>query len=319
MTKNHDLLLLDDFLGMLMAERAASDNTKQAYKRDIESYISYLHKNKSSLNNSNQDEIRDYLKDLGQKHHFSAGTISRHLSSIRHLHKFMLSENVRNDNPTINIDSPRQSKKLPNTLSIDEVDSLLQTVERDVSPEGLRQKALLHILYSTGLRASELVTLKTLQIQHSTDKSGNKMYFLLVKGKGKKERLTILNDNAIATINSYLEYRDEFLPTDDNPLTPKNEFLFPSSGKSGHFSRQALGQMLKRLSCDSGIPPEKLYPHALRHSFASHMLNGGADLRVIQTLLGHEDISTTQIYTHIAKEHLKKIVEENHPLAGFDG
>lgn len=296
------------FLEMMAAERGASLNTISSYKRDLVDVDSFLSKKSVEIEKASSEEIRDYLVYL-QKAGMSPSTAARRLSAIKQFFQFLYSENIRKDNPTIIIDSPKLGKQLPKSLSMTEVELLLKHAHDDTSPEGLRLSAILEILYASGLRVSELVGLKLSALQYETGTRRIKP-LLIVRGKGNKERVVPLNKSAIDALSEYISIREIFVK-----LSKDSPWLFPSGGKGGHLTRQRLGQLLKQLAINSNIDPERISPHVLRHSFATHLLNNGADLRTIQEILGHSDISTTQIYTHIAKERLKSIVELHHPLA----
>ena len=303
---------LDDFLNMMQAERSASRHTLAAYRRDISQLYRYLEDRQFSVSSVPQVALEVYLRQLTGKRHLAASTCARKLSGIRHFFRFLVSENIRDDNPATYIDSPRQEKHLPNTISQEEVEILLTCSAEDESSEGKRLHTLLHILYASGLRVTELVSLKLTSIQITEGEDGPVAH-LLIRGKGNKERLVPMHEGAIRALYTYLRVRAEFEQGDD-----ETHWLFPSHSKSGHLTRQRFGQILKSLALKAGLDPAKIHPHALRHSFASHMLAGGADLRVVQELLGHADISTTQIYTHVLKEHLQELVETHHPLADAD-
>lgn len=307
-----DSHLIEEFLTMLSAERQASLNTLQAYHRDLQDASAFFHKRRTRLETASAQDISAWLNHLSAKAKVSERTAARKLSALRQCYAFIVDENIRTDNPTGDTEGPRLGRYLPNVLSHKEVDELLKTAREDTSPEGLRIHAFLQILYASGLRVSELVSLKLSHIQHIKDKK--KAAYLYIKGKGGKERIAPLHPEALDAIEAYLGCRGAFLISkkQDSP------WLFPSHGKTGHLTRQRLGQLLKQLAINSNIDPEKVHPHALRHSFASHLLAGGADLRVIQELLGHADISTTQIYTHVAQSRLKDVVLKKHPLAQKD-
>lgn len=301
--------LLEDFLVMMQAERAASKHTLDAYQRDLERFFDYIDSIHEDARTLAQSTIEDYLHRLTTREGLSAASTARKLSSIRHFFKFLMSERIREDNPATYIDGPKKKKPLPDTLSESEVNRLIDYAGKQDTPEGIRLHALLQILYASGLRVSELVGLKLSSIQVTQREGGGTGAYLMVKGKGNKERIVPLHEEAIRAIYGYLKVRREF---EDGKETT---WMFPSRGTSGHLTRQRFGQMLKALALKAGIDPDKVHPHTLRHSFASHLLAGGADLRVVQELLGHADISTTQIYTHVLREHLEKLVHTHHPLA----
>lgn len=297
---------------MMSAERGAAENTLESYQHDLEDFRSFLSQHHAStlIQKANKRQLQEYLHTLTERG-LSASTAARRLSSLKQFYNFLFSEGTVSDNPALSLDSPKREKLLPKFLSTEEVERLLNTAQKDKSPEGLRLSALLEILYASGIRVSELLDLQqsAFQKKPSPDKDGGFIYFLLVKGKGKKERLVPLNTSAIDAIVSYLKVYDYFSGVHASP------WLFPSRGKTGRLTRQRLGQLLKSLADSSGIERDKVSPHVLRHSFASHLLNNGMDLRVLQELLGHSDISTTQIYTHLNDEKLQQVVEEHHPLA----
>lgn len=300
------------FLEMMMAERGAAGNTIAAYQRDLDELHSFLTPRQIPMIEATTDDIRAFFKNISASG-LAPSTIARKLSSVKQFYKFLCVDEFITENPSLVMDAPKQGKALPKYLSESQVTALLKTSAEDKSIEGLRLTALLEVLYASGLRVSELVSLKMSNLQKIT--SGNKVTlrnFLIVKGKGNKERLVPLNQSAIEALQNYLTIRENFLPPH---LHNSNEYLFPSSSQEGYLTRQRLHQLLKELALASNIDPDLVSPHVLRHSFASHLLNNGADLRVLQELLGHSDISTTQIYTHILSERMKKLVLEHHPLA----
>ncbi|RVU36491.1 site-specific tyrosine recombinase XerD [Hwanghaeella grinnelliae] len=293
---------VEPFLEMLMVERGAAANTIEAYRRDLIDYCGFLKARNCSADTADSDHIRAYLAALS-KQGVKASTAARRLSSLRQFHKFLFAEAIRQDDPTVVIDAPRRGRPLPKIMTEEDVDRLLAAAEANVEPDGTRIQCLLELLYATGMRVSELVTLPLSAVLRDEP-------FLLIKGKGGKERIVPISLPARLAINAYLEDRPAHIP--DGAESP---FMFPSRGKEGHLTRQRFGQVLKELALDAGLDPAKVSPHVLRHAFASHLLANGADLRVVQQLLGHADISTTQIYTHVQEERLKALVEANHPLA----
>lgn len=301
--------LLRRFIETITAEQGAAANTTEAYQRDIAEFIGSLNLHGKNLIEARSDDIRAHLTTLHQAG-LSAGTLSRKLSAIRQCFRFLYSEGDRTDNPALTVDMPKQGKSLPKYLSLTEVDSLMDTLRADSSPEGLRLLALVELLYASGMRVTELVTLPANVLQTS---GGKILPYLTITGKGNKERLVPLNTPAIAALQEYIAIRELFIKGFGT-----SPWLFPSITKKGipsHFTRQRFGQLLKEIALNSGLDPDKVSPHVLRHSFASHLLEGGADLRVVQQLLGHASISTTQIYTHIMHERLKQVMKEFHPLA----
>ena len=296
---------------MLIAERGVSANTLHAYRRDIADLAAYLHADGRTVEGASTEHLRDYLSHLAE--HPAGGaplagrTVARRLSALRQFYRFMVTEGRRTDDPAAAIDSPKLGRSLPKVLSEADVDLLLAAAARRSGPDGVRLVALLETLYATGLRVSELVGLPLSAIA----RDGR---VLLVLGKGGKERLVPLSDPARAAIAEYLGIRYRFLvPARQARQAP---FLFPSRrSREGHLTRQRFAQLLKELSIDAGIDPKRVSPHVLRHAFATHMLNRGADLRSVQKMLGHADISTTQIYTHVLSERLNRLVKDHHPLA----
>ncbi|VAV89130.1 Site-specific tyrosine recombinase XerD [hydrothermal vent metagenome] len=297
---------VDAFLEMMSAERGAAQNTLAAYRRDLEDLQSHLHTGSREFFAARPEDIESWVRALHARG-LAASTAARRLSSSRRFFRFCQSEGWIKDNPVRHISSPKTAKPLPRILSIVQVDQLMKTAATDTSPAGLRMLALLEITYASGLRVSELLALGAF-----TGKRSETM--ILVIGKGAKERLVPLTGPALAAIANWREVRSDFIPK--GPLATKaSKFLFPSRARSGHLSRERFFAMLKALAAKAGLDPKQVSPHVLRHAFASHLLAGGADLRAVQTLLGHADISTTQIYTHLLDERLKQLVESAHPLS----
>ncbi len=293
---------VEAFLEMLMAERGAAQNTYQAYRHDLAHFAAHLAAAKGAIEAADAGHIRSYLSHL-DKLGISASTAARRLSSLRQFYGFLAAEGIRADDPTADIDSPRRGRQLPKILSEADVERLFEEAAQHSGPQGVRLRALFETLYATGLRVSELVALPLSAILGEPG-------LLLVRGKGDKERVVPLSDPAIKALAAYLEVRRGFLIAE-----VEVNWLFPSRGKSGHLSRQRFGKMLKQLALEAGIDPARVSPHVLRHAFASHLLAHGADLRAVQQMLGHADISTTQIYTHVLDARLKSLVETHHPLA----
>ncbi len=297
-----DGALTGQFIEMMLAERGASANTAAAYTRDLDEFIAYLLTNKTSLQEATRSHIETFLAKLA-KEGKSATTQARKLSAIRQLFAFLYNDRHRADNPAATLSTPKRAKNLPQTLTEADIEALIQAARSDDTTKGLRLQAMLELMYGSGLRVSEMVGLKLSNFQ-------GKYEFLLIRGKGNKERLVPVGSRAREALAKYMDIRKTFLSGDDS-----SPYLFPYGRAEGFITRQQFGVMLKELAMKAGIDPEKISPHTLRHSFASHLLEGGADLRVIQELLGHSDISTTQIYTHVAGSRLKKLVQENHPLS----
>ncbi len=300
---------IDAFLEMMAAERGASDNTLAAYRRDLEAAGEALQGAWGGIAAAPADAVRAYAESLAAEG-FAASSQARKLSALRQFYKFLYLEGVRADDPTTLFDAPRRGRPLPKTLGEDEVGRLLDraAAEAGAPPPGidradaLRLHALLELVYATGLRVSELVSLP-LAVALRDER------FFVVTGKGNKERLVPLSPAARAAMTAWLAARKA-----DAGLAG-SRFLFPARGESGHLARQVFARDLKSLAARAGIRAAAISPHVLRHAFASHLLQNGADLRVVQQLLGHADISTTQIYTHVLEKRLADLVNTHHPLA----
>jgi len=290
------------FIEMLTAERGASRNTETAYANDLRSLETFLARRKQKPLTADADALRAYLKSLDYVG-MTPRTVARRLSVIRQLFRFLLAEQLREDDPASALDSPRLGRPLPKVLSRDEVDRLIEAARTKGGVDGGRMATLLEILYGTGLRVSELVTLPLVAVERDP-------MMLIVRGKGDKERLVPLSDPARKAIASWLHVRAAALGEGES-----SRFLFPSRGQTGHLTRQRFAQLLKDAALAAGIDPARVSPHVLRHAFASHLLEGGADLRSVQLMLGHADIATTQIYTHVLDEKLRSLVQDKHPLA----
>jgi integrase/recombinase XerD len=296
------------YLDMLAAERGAGINTLAAYGRDLADFTAYIAEAGRSVAAASTDDLRAYLGDLA-KRGLQAATVARRLSAIRQLYRFLYAEGQRKDDPAAVLEGPKRTRTLPKTLTIAEVDHLLRVAAQcDVAaplPARLRAAriaCLVEMLYATGLRVSELIALPVSAARHDAR-------VIVVRGKGNKERLVPLNDAAKRATAAYLSLLAQ------SRGNQKSKWLFPSFGESGHLTRQHLARELKALAAAAGLRADQVSPHVLRHAFASHLLHNGADLRVVQTLLGHADISTTQIYTHVLEERLKSLVRDLHPLA----
>lgn len=310
-TSQSDAGLAQLFLDMLAAERGAGDNTLSAYRNDLDDLAAFLAARKSSFASADTDALRAYLADLDARG-FKSTTAARRLSAMRHLFRFLLTEQLRRDDPAAILAGPRRGRALPKVLTIADVDRLLtaakaatEVAELNAAQRlrALRLYCLLEVLYATGLRVSELVALPITAARRDAR-------MIMVRGKGDKERLVPLNDAARAAMAAYLAAHDATHGKDG-----RSRWLFPSFGDSGHLTRQHFARELKELAAAAGLSPRLVSPHVLRHAFASHLLHNGADLRIVQTLLGHADISTTQIYTHVVEERLKSLVRDLHPLA----
>jgi integrase/recombinase XerD len=293
---------LEVFLEMLSAERGAAPLTLSAYQNDLSALAAFLAESGVALEAAGSERLHAYLASPATSG-LAPRTLARRISAIRQFYKFLLLDGVRQDDPTAELDTPRLGRSLPKILSEMEVTALTDAAESWPGREGVRIGCILELLYATGLRVSELVTLP-LAAAHRDPR------FLVIFGKGGRERVVPLSEPARLALRGYLQRREEFLPD-----TRPSRWLFPSRGRVGHLTRQRTGQLLKELAVKAGLDPDRLSPHVLRHAFASHLLDHGADLRSVQQMLGHADISTTQIYTHVETERLRKLVESAHPLA----
>lgn len=290
------------FIEMLTAERGASKNTEAAYRSDLQSLLTFLARRKQGPATADAAALRAYLKALDYLG-MTPRTVARRLSVMRQFFRFLLAERLREDDPASTLDSPQLGRSLPKVLSRAEVDRLIEATRARGGADGGRMATLLEILYGTGLRVSELVTLPLSSVERDPT-------VLVVRGKGDKERMVPLSDPARVAIASWLAARSSALADGET-----SRFLFPSRGKTGHLTRQRFAQLLKEAALAAGIDPARVSPHVLRHAFASHLLEGGADLRSVQLMLGHADIATTQIYTHVLDEKLRALVQDKHPLA----
>lgn len=300
---------IETFLDAQAAELDASENTRLAYGRDLMDWAHWLNRRSGSFESANRDDVEAYLIECDAAG-LAASTRARRLSSIKQLYRFAYEEGWRDENPAIQIKGPGQKKALPKTLSLEEVDRLLGAAQTSAKSQDdrLRNTCMMELLYATGMRVSELVTLPV-----SAARGGPRM--ILVRGKGGKERMVPLAPAARDAMAVWIKRRDALEDLAKKAGGAASKFLFPSRGKSGHLTRHRFYVLIKELAVAGGVEPAKVTPHTLRHAFATHLLAGGADLRAIQTLLGHADISTTEIYTHVLDERLKELVLEKHPLA----
>ncbi|MCP3370206.1 site-specific tyrosine recombinase XerD [Bradyrhizobium cajani] len=314
--KPSDAKLTGLFLDMLAAEQGAGPNTLDAYRRDLTDFSDFLTRAGHSFADADTQTLRDYLADLDTRG-FKSTSVARRLSAMRHLYRFLLNERIRGDDPAAILSGPKRGRGLPKVLSIADVDRMLRRAKElseaeEASPakrlRSLRLYCLLEVLYATGLRVSELVALP-----RSAAKRDARM--IVVRGKGNKERLVPLNDASRQAMADYLAATEAAKTEKKKDSLAASKWLFPSFGESGHLTRQHFARDLKELAVASGLQARLVSPHVLRHAFASHLLHNGADLRIVQTLLGHTDISTTQIYTHVVEERLKSLVRDLHPLA----
>ncbi len=299
------------YIDMLASERGASRNTLDAYRRDLADYTGCLRALRKTPANASADSIRAFLVDLDERG-LKATSAARKLSAVRQFHRFLYIEGHCRTDPSAAIEGPRRGQALPKVLSIAEVDRLLAQAHAGIGDEGqplarrligARMACLLEMLYATGLRVSELISLPV-------SAARTRERFLIVRGKGGKERLVPLTEAARDAARSFLALRES-----GPHETARAAWLFPADSASGHITRQAFARDLKELAIRAGLAPERVSPHVLRHAFASHLLHNGADLRVVQELLGHADIATTQIYTHVLDERMKEMVRDLHPLA----
>ncbi|MCU4654212.1 tyrosine recombinase [Roseibacterium sp. SDUM158016] len=313
MAARTDLDWIAAFLDAHAAEQGAARNTLLAYGRDLKDVAGWLTRKGTGFVDANRAEIEDYL--AGQEAAgLSAATRARRLSALRQLYRFAHDEGWREDNPCLQIRGPGRTRALPSVLSVEDVDRMLTAARESGRTTGdrLRNTCLLEVLYATGLRVSELVSLPVAAVRGDPR-------MLLVRGKGGKERMVPLSPPAREATRAWLSHRDaEADRLRHETGTPPSPFLFPSRGREGHLTRVRFFTLVKELAAAAGIDPASVTPHTLRHAFATHLLQNGADLRAIQTLLGHADIATTEIYTHILDERLRALVLENHPLARDD-
>jgi integrase/recombinase XerD len=300
---------IDLFLDMMAAERGAARNTLDAYRRDLEDAARRLGGHGVGLEQAQTRDVEALLVDLAADG-LSPATAARRLSALKRYYRFLLKEGLRADDPAKTLSGPKKSRPLPKVLSESEVEALFDAADRMEGAEGLRLRALLELLYAGGLRVSELVTLPLSGFARSER-------CLIVTGKGGKERLIPLTDAALDAVEAYKTARAEHLPAPKAPAYGKAaRYLFPSrTARGGHLTRERFAQRLKELTLAAGLDPQRVSPHVMRHAFATHLLANGADLRSVQTLLGHADVSTTEIYTHVLEARLKALVHDAHPLS----
>ncbi len=300
--------LIENFLEAKFGEEGLSENTILAYSRDLEQICKKVGKSLVDVSQSDLEQYFIYLKNSGH----SKSTTARRLSAIKQFYKFHVETGFLSTDPTAQLTGPRSSKPLPKTLSVGEVEALLQVAKNhgETEYERVRNRCLMEILYASGMRISELMSLPVSSVRGNPE-------MILVKGKGSKERLVPLSPSAIEALFDWLKLRDQKEDLRLNKMGKKrSKFLFPSSSKQGHLTRNWFFNKIKEWALISGVKSENVSPHTIRHAFATHLLSNGADLRVIQTLLGHSDITTTEIYTHIVNEKLKGTLDDHHPLSG---
>ena len=309
---NIDTNLIRLFLNAQYAEYQSSENTISAYNNDLQNFSNFLHMKNLSLDKAQKIDIEHFMIHLDQIG-LSAATRSRKLSAIKGLYHFTFSEQLRIDDPALQIKSPKLKSKLPNTISERDVDKLLiasKTVGRN-NADKVRNNCLMEVLYATGMRVTELVSLPV-----STAQNNDQMLYII--GKGNKERLVPLSKDATTSLANWLKEWEKIENIKKQKTGNKSKYLFPSNSKNGFLSRIRFYNIVKEIALKANLNPSDISPHTLRHAFATHLLNNGADLRVIQTLLGHSDISSTEIYTHILTTRLKKIVQDYHPLSNSE-
>lgn len=290
------------FLEMMAVERAAAKNTLTAYQRDLADAAGFLAGRGRDLAAASAEDVEAYFVDLGARG-LSAATAARRRAAVRQFYRFVLGEGWRDDDPSRRVEAPKQGRKLPKVLTREEMDRLIAAASARDGAQGLRLACMVELAYASGLRISELTGLSLSALARDPA-------YLIVKGKGGKERLAPLNEAARTAVKAYLDARPTFLPKGDKA----NPWLFPSRGKGGRLTPRRFAQLLDEAAADAGIDPARVSPHVLRHAFATHLLEGGADLRVVQKLLGHADVATTQIYTHVAQDRLAEVVRSKHPL-----
>lgn len=291
------------FLEMMAGERASARNTITAYGKDLADAGAFLRARGSDLAGASAADVEAYFAALSDRG-LSPATAARRRSAVRQFYRFVLGEGWRQDDPSRRVDAPKKGRPLPKVLSRAEVDAIISAAGARDGAQGLRLGCMVELAYASGLRISELTGLPMAALARDPA-------YLIVKGKGGKERLAPLNTAARQAVKAYLEVRETFLPRGD----AANPWLFPSRGKTRRLTPRRFAQLLDEAAADAGIDPARVSPHVLRHAFATHLLEGGADLRVVQKLLGHSDIATTQIYTHVAEDRLREVVETKHPLA----
>lgn len=323
--------LITDFLEKIRAEDGLSANTISSYSKDLYLFEKFIKTENISISNISSDNLRDYLNQLHQDD-LRSSSIARKISCLKSFYKFLVEENIIKSNPTLHLHTPKKESKLPKFLSEEEVFKLLDFINKDNSEFGIKLSCMFEILYSAGLRVTELVSLPISSIQKITNEKGQETLrnYLIIKGKGNKERIAALNQSAINKLMQYLDFRKEMGQESSKWLftgmvrsskkqdkTRQKEHLKkPKTDlKDKHITRQRLHQMLKELARKAQVEPTRVHPHVIRHSFATHLLNNGIDLRVLQELLGHSDISSTEIYTHILDSRKQDLIFKNHPLS----
>lgn len=281
--------------------------TLEAYAADLADFARFAARHGADAADADSTTVRAYLARL-RRRGLAPATQARRLTSLKQFHRFLYAEDIRGDDPCQALDAPRRVRPLPRTLSMAEVDKLLDTARAAEGPAGVRLVAIIEVLYATGLRVSELIGLPLSAAARLASGAGEP--YLLIRGKGGRERIVPVGKAAATALGRYIAVRGTFLAARrDSP------WLFPSTSRAGHLTRGRIAQLLKALAAAAGIAPARVSPHVLRHAFASHLLDNGADLRAVQAMLGHADISTTQIYTHVQAARLERAVRDHHPLS----
>jgi integrase/recombinase XerD len=307
---NTDQNYLEDFLQMLASERVVSKNTLSSYRVDIAQLLDYSKKLKVAVTELTHSDLQEYIQSLSISG-MAASSVARKVSSIRHFFAFLAMDGIISKNPALHLALPKKPQSLPKALDSEVIEKLLAAIAKDESYEGLRDAAMLELLYSSGMRISELVTLP-LSVLRANLSNREDLWAIIIKGKGGKERVIMINKRALDRIKNYLIVREKMLKGRECP------WLFPSFTKERvitHISRQRFGQVLKQAALEAGLDPALLSPHKIRHSFATHLLQNGTNLRMLQEMLGHADISSTQIYTKVVIDDAKELVFRKHPLA----
>jgi integrase/recombinase XerD len=300
---------VEAFLEMMAVERSAARNTLLAYEKDLADASSFVAGRGRSLNDASAEDVEAWFADLGARG-LAPATAARRRASIRQFYRFVLGEGWRTDDPSRRVDAPKKGRPLPKILSRDEVTRLIAAAGEKDGAAGVRLGCIIELIYASGLRISECLSLSLAALARDPA-------YLIVKGKGGKERLAPLNGHARTAVKAWLEVRSKSSPIGggrNKETVAASPWLFPSRGASGHLTPRRLGQLLEEAAVVAGIDPARVSPHVLRHAFATHLLEGGADLRTVQTLLGHADIATTQIYTHVATDRLAQVMATKHPL-----